>query len=72
MVNTMRDNKPVFKPQDRIVWRDRVGYVMECINLNDTRDLAKQGYRYYVDSAGLRFSVTETELLGYNEATIAV
>lgn len=50
---------PLYKPQDKLKFRGRVAYVIECINL-DKR--GNTDYRYYVDSAGIRWSLTESIL----------
>lgn len=50
------------KPEMKIYFRGKVAYVIECINKNDPVDLRIQGRRWYIDSAGFRFSVTESEL----------
>lgn len=52
----------VLSPGTKTYYRGKVAYVICCINSDDPRDIALQGLRYYLDSAGLRWSVTENEL----------
>lgn len=44
----------------KFTFRNKVAYVMECINLDKHRN---HEYRYYVDSAGWRYSLIESEIL---------
>ena len=44
----------------------RYGTVVACINESDRRDIEKQGYRYYVDSSGFRWSCSWSELKSYS------
>jgi hypothetical protein len=44
----------------KILFRSKVGYVMECINPDKHW---KHQFRYYVDSAGIRWSLSEEEVL---------
>lgn len=44
-------------------WQKLNGRVVTCINADEPQDLALQGYRYYVDAGGFRWSVPESGVL---------
>jgi hypothetical protein len=50
------------KPGMKTKYRGKIAYVVECINEDDKQDLKTQGKRWYIDSDGFRWSVTESEL----------
>ena len=57
-------NQPKFSPGDLVTYTSlrKKGQVLRCINSNDPRDKALQGYRYYVSFRGEIWSITEQHL----------
>lgn len=51
-----------YKVGQKVKLHGKIAYVIECINENDPTDKRIQGWRYYVDSDGQRWSVTDNYL----------
>lgn len=41
---------------------NKYGTVVRCINAEDAEDRRLQGYRYFIDVAGIRYSVPHSSL----------
>lgn len=56
---------PKFKIEDYVLHKpkNKVGIIQKIINLDDKEDIKIQGYRYYVDHSGWRWSIPEEFLL---------
>jgi hypothetical protein len=56
---------PKFKPNQKVFCRylKKTGVVVCCINEKEVEDVKEQGFRYYVDVAGQRYSMKEKSLL---------
>lgn len=51
-----------FTPGMKTYMNGKIAYLIECINQHDPEDIKIQGKRWYVDSGGYRWSVTEDYL----------